>query len=124
VVPNNSITGGNIVNYDANATRRIDLKIGCSYNDDLKAVKALLVKLIEQDSRILKSPAAQVAVSELADFSVNFEVRPWVKRDDYGAVRSDLIERIKVGFDEKGFTIPCPVPDIVVHAAAPNAKAA
>ena len=51
--------------------------------------------------------------TELADFSVNFLVRPWVKTEDFGATRSDLLERIKVGFDERGFTIPCPVPDIV-----------
>ncbi len=124
VIPNNAITGGNIINYDANATRRIDLVIGCSYSDDLKAVKAFLAKLLEQDSRILKTPAPSVSIAALADFSVNFEVRPWVKTTDFGAVRSDLMERIKVGFDERGFTIPCPVPDIVVHTTPPATKAA
>lgn len=123
VIPNNSITAGNIINYDANDTRRIDLTIGCSYSDDLKAVKAFLAKLLEQDSRILKSPSPSVSIAALADFSVNFEVRPWVKKSDHGSVKSDLMERIKVGFDERGFTIPCPVPDIVVHAHPP-AKAA
>lgn len=124
VIPNNSITNGNITNYNSNATRRIDLTIGCSYNDDLPAVKAFLIKVLEEEPRVLKTPAPLVAVSELADFSVNFLVRPWVKTPDFGAVRSDLMERFKVGFDERGFTIPCPVPEIVVHPSPPASKAA
>lgn len=117
-VPNGSIYGGNIINYSIKPTRRIDMVVGCGYNDDLRAVKAFLTILVETDERILKDPAPVVAVSELADSSVNFVVRPWVNSADYWAVLWDLNERVKLGFDERGFNIPYPTQDVHVHQAA------
>lgn len=118
IVPNGSIYGGNIINYSAKPTRRIDMVVGCGYGDDLRAVKAFLTILVETDERILKDPAPVVAVSELGDSSVNFVVRPWVHSADYWAVLWDLNERVKLGFDERGFNIPYPTQDIHVHQAA------
>lgn len=118
VVPNSSIYDGNITNYSAKPTRRIDMVVGCGYDDDLRAVKAFLTILVETDERILKDPAPVVAVSELGDSSVNFIVRPWVNSADYWAVLWDLNERVKLGFDERGFNIPYPTQDIHVHQEA------
>ncbi|MBF0469992.1 MAG: mechanosensitive ion channel [Gammaproteobacteria bacterium] len=117
IIPNSAITGGTITNFSANETRRIDLVIGCGYNDDLKAVKAYLEELVQGDERILAEPAPVVAVNELGDSSVNFVVRPWVKSSDYWGVRWDLTEAVKIGFEARGFTIPYPSQDIHLHQA-------
>ena len=91
---------------------------GCGYEDDLKAVKQFLVDTINNDERILKDPAPVVAVHELADSCVNFVVRPWVRRGDYWDVLWDLTEAVKVGFDQRGFSIPYPQRDVHVHNVA------
>ena len=115
ILPNASVTGGTIRNLSAEPQRRIDLVIGCSYNDDLRAVRGLLEELVQSDSRILDIPEPLIAVSELAESSVNFVVRPWVASGDFNDVKFDLTERIKLGFDERGFTIPFPSRDVFVH---------
>lgn len=118
IVPNSSITGGTIRNFSAKATRRIDLVIGCGYDDDLKAVKQFLLDVVKAESRVLEDPVPVVAVSELGESSVNFVVRPWVKSADYWATRWDLTEAIKLGFDERGFSIPYPQRDVHVFQDA------
>lgn len=115
IVPNGSIIGGNIVNYSARPTRRVDLVVGCGYGDDLRSVKDFLDELVRSDSRILVDPEPVVAVSQLAENSVNFVVRPWVKTEDYWAVLWDLTERIKLGFDQRGFNFPYPSRDVYLH---------
>lgn len=115
IVPNGQITSGTITNFSAFPTRRIDLIIGCGYADDLKAVKAFLQKLIKNHPRVLQDPEPVVMVADLAESSVNFHVRPWVRTEDYGLVRSELLEAIKLGFDEQGFTIPFPSHDVYVQ---------
>jgi small conductance mechanosensitive channel len=115
IVPNGQVTSQTIKNYSSQAKRRIDLVIGCGYGDDLKAVKAYLEEILAKQEKVLEDPAPQVAVSELGDNSVNFVVRPWVKTEDYWGVRFDLIEQIKVGFDDKGFNIPYPQRDVHLH---------
>ena len=117
ILPNSTITSGIIRNLSAEPLRRIDLVVSCSYNDDLRAVRQFLEEVVVSDSRILKEPAAVVAVSELAESSVNFVVRPWVASGNYNPVRFDLTERIKLGFDDRGFTIPFPSRDVFVHQA-------
>ncbi|WP_022661898.1 mechanosensitive ion channel family protein [Paucidesulfovibrio longus] len=111
-VPNSSITGGVIVNVTANDTRRIDLVVGIGYGDKISQAQGILERLVAADSRILETPAPTVAVSELADSSVNFVVRPWVATGDYWAVRFDLIRAIKETFDEEGVSIPFPQQDV------------
>jgi small conductance mechanosensitive channel len=112
IVPNGQITGGNITNYTVNGTRRIDLVIGVSYEDDLRKTRQVLEEIIAADERILKEPACNIAVSELGDSSVNFVVRPWVKASDYWDTKCDLTEKIKLSFDENGITMPYPQYDI------------
>jgi len=118
IVPNSNIIGGNITNYSREAIRRIDLVIGVGYEDDLKLVKSTLEEILNNHPKVLKDPAPAVALAELADSSVNFNVRPWVKSEDYWAVRSELLETIKTTFDEKGINIPYPQMDVHVDQKA------
>ncbi len=112
IVPNSNIIGGNITNFSGRDTRRVDLVFGVSYSDDLKLVKQVLADIVADDERILKDPAPNIAVSELADSSVNFVVRPWVKTSDYWSVYFDMHEAVKIRFDEKGISIPFPQRDV------------
>ena len=118
IVPNSNIIGGNITNYSREAIRRIDLVIGVGYEDDLKLVKSTLEEILANHPKVLKDPAPAVALAELADSSVNFNVRPWVKSEDYWGVRSELLETIKTAFDEKGINIPYPQMDVHVDNKA------
>jgi small conductance mechanosensitive channel len=118
VVPNSQMTGGNISNYSAKDTRRIDIAIGCGYGDDLQAVKEFLLQTITADERVLSDPEPAVALAELGDSSINFNVRPWVNNEDYWAVKADLLEAIKLGFDARGFNIPYPTQDVHVHGVS------
>jgi len=112
VVPNGQIMGSIITNYSANDTRRVDLTIGVSYDDDIDKVRSTLQDLIDADERILKDPACLIAVSELADSSVNFTVRIWVNSSDYSAVKYGLTEAIKKRFDKEGISFPYPQRDV------------
>ncbi|MGX9419247.1 small-conductance mechanosensitive channel MscS [Vibrio sp. RC27] len=112
VVPNGGVIGGPIVNYSHHATRRIDFTIGVSYSADLQKSKELITKIIEADSRVLKEPGVTVGVVELADSSVNFVARPWVKTEDYWAVYFDLLQAMKEGLDKEGIEIPFPQMDV------------
>jgi small conductance mechanosensitive channel len=115
IVPNSQIMSSIITNYSANDKRRIDMVFGVSYSDDLDKVRANLEELIAADERILKDPAPVIAVSELADSSVNFIVRPWVATADYWAVFWDLTEAVKKRFDREGISIPFPQQDVYIH---------
>ena len=112
IVPNSSITSDVITNVNAKPTRRIDLVVGIGYDDNIGDAKSVLDDLIKADSRILADPAPTIAVSELADSSVNLVVRPWVKSGDYWDVRFDLTEQIKLTFDEKDISFPFPQQDV------------
>lgn len=115
IVPNGAIYSGNITNFSAKDTRRVDMVFGIGYDDDLLKAKQLLETMIKEDERILAEPAAQVAVSELGDSSVNFVVRPWVKSGDYWGVMFDFTEAVKLRFDQEGISIPFPQMDVHVH---------
>lgn len=112
IVPNGKIIGTTITNYSAKETRRIDLVISVSYEDDLKKVRAVLEDILNSDERILKDPVPTIGVLELGDSSVNFAVRPWVKSGDYWPVLFDVQENIKLRFDTEGITIPYPQQDV------------
>ncbi|GAA0855787.1 mechanosensitive ion channel family protein [Aliiglaciecola litoralis] len=115
IVPNGEIYKGNIVNYSAKETRRIDMVVGIAYDADLRKAKAILQEMLAADERILKEPEPLVAVAELADSSVNFNVRPWVKSGDYWTVKYDFTEAVKLRFDEEGIGIPFPQMDVHLH---------
>lgn len=112
IVPNGAIYGGTITNNSARDTRRIDMVFGIGYDDDIKKAKELLNEILAADERILKEPAPLVAVAELADSSVNFNVRPWVKSGDYWGVLFDVTETVKLTFDENKISIPYPQMDV------------
>ena len=118
IIPNSQIMGTTITNYSANDTRRVDLVVGVSYSDDLDKVRKELESLVAADDRILKDPAVTIAVSALADSSVNFVLRPWVKTADYWGVYFDLTEAVKKRFDEVGISIPFPQQDVYIHNVA------
>ncbi len=113
LVPNGKIFGDVIKNISAYNTRRVDLVIGIGYTSDIQKAYDIMMNLVKEDSRILSDPATQIAVSELADSSVNFVLRPWVKKEDYWNVKFDLTRKIKETFDENGIEIP--FPQQVVH---------
>ena len=108
MIPNSSIIGSNITNFSSKPTRRINLIFGIDYNDDLKLAKEILTRITKEDDRVLPDPAPFVAVSELADNSVNFVVRVWVKTEQYWDVHFDMIEKVKLAFDAEGISIPFP----------------
>lgn len=95
IVPNGAIIGGNITNFSARPTRRVDMVFGISYGDDLRRARQILEEIIAADSRVLAEPAPVVTVGELADSSVNFLVRPWVKAEHYWDVLWDTTEAVK-----------------------------
>ncbi len=124
IVPNGQIYEDKIVNYSARDTRRIDLVFGIGYDDDLKQAKALIEEILATDERILEDPKPTVAVVELGESSVDIAVRPWVKSKDFGAVRSDLLERVKAAFDTHGITIPYPTREVHLRTDGGNGQAA
>ncbi len=113
IVPNGQIYGGTIQNYSAYDTRRVDLLIGIGYASDIARAREIMMGLIDADDRTLSDPAPLIAISELADSSVNFAVRVWVKSPDYWGVKFELTEAIKKAFDANGIEIP--FPQRVVH---------
>lgn len=115
VVPNAQIMNSIITNYSANNTRRVDIIIGVSYDDNLDKVRDTLRELVNADSRIMQDPECLIAVAELADSSVNFFVRPWVASSDYWAVKFDLTESIKKRFDQDGISFPFPQRDVHLY---------
>ncbi|WP_456090126.1 mechanosensitive ion channel family protein [Oceanobacter kriegii] len=117
-VPNSNVFGNTMTNYSEEATRRLDLVVGISYGSDLLKAKRLLQEMLAADERVLKDPEYRVAVNELADSSVNFIVRPWVKASDYWALKWDLTEKVKLKFDEEGIEIPFPQMDVHLHKEA------
>ena len=115
MIPNSKIFGDTIKNITANDTRRIDMVFGIGYGSSIAKAEEIIKNTFESDERVLKDPAYQIAVSELADSSVNLIARPWVKTSDYWGVKFDLTRKIKEEFDANGIEIP--FPQVVMHQA-------
>jgi small conductance mechanosensitive channel len=115
VVPNGTIMDSSIINYTGQATRRVDIIASCGYEDDIDKVKDILKDILNQDERILEEPQPRIAVSELADNSINFIVRPWVNSSDVLSVKYSILEQIKKRFDEEGISIPYPQRDVHIY---------
>ncbi|MCO4321585.1 mechanosensitive ion channel domain-containing protein [Aliidiomarina quisquiliarum] len=115
VVPNSRITTSAITNFSVEATRRVDLVIGVSYNANLQDTKKLFLDILMADERVLKTPEPTIAVSELGDSAVKFIVRPWVNRADYWAVYWGCLEKFKDALDAAGIGIPYPQMDVHLH---------
>jgi len=114
-VPNADIFGATIKNFSANATRRIDLVVGVSYEDDLGTAVRTCTDVVTADPRVLADPAPVVAVNELGGSSVDLVVRPWVKAEDYWATRWDLTRALKENIEAAGLSIPFPQRDVHVY---------
>ena len=115
IVPNSQIMDSIITNYSANDTRRVDMVVGVSYDDDLDKVRKMLEDIVSADERVLADPPLMIAVSELADSSVNFVVRPWCATSDYWPLTWDLTEAIKKRFDQEGISFPFPQQDVHLY---------
>ncbi len=118
VVPNNMIWQSVITNVTAQRSRRIDLVFGVSYSDDLDKVQSILQEIVDANEAVLESPEPVVRMHELADSSVNFIVRPWVKTDHYWDTYWEIMKTVKQRFDAEGISIPFPQRD--VHMIDPN----
>ena len=120
-VPNSSVYGSTIKNYNGHDNRRVDMVMGISYSDDIgKAIETINDNL-EAEPRVLDDPAPQVAVSELADSSVNLVVRPWCRAEDYWDVKFDLTRKMKEALEEAGCSIPFPQHDVNLIPQIANA---
>ena len=108
IIPNGALSNGNIINYSTEGTRRVDLTFGVSYDSDIKKTKDVLLNVLTSHPLVLKDPEPTVNVSELADSSVNFAVRPWCKVEDYWTVYFDVTEQTKEALDAAGIEIPYP----------------
>ena len=115
IVPNAKMTGDNITNYTMKGTRRVDFVFGIGYEDDIDKARNVIAGIIAEDSRVLKDPAPMVALSELADSSVNFVARAWTSADDYWGFYFDTTEKVKKQFDTEGISIPYPQRDVHVY---------
>lgn len=112
-VPNANVFGNTMTNYSEQPTRRVDMVFGIGYGSDLLKAKAILEEMVNGHELTLAEPAPKVAVSELADSSVNFIVRPWVNAADYWTVYWEMMEAVKLRFDQEGIEIP--FPQVSVH---------
>nr|WP_298991485.1 mechanosensitive ion channel domain-containing protein [uncultured Polaribacter sp.] len=108
IIPNGSLSNGNIVNYSTEGTRRVDLVVGVSYDSDIKQTKEVLMNILTSNDKVLKDPKPSVTVLALADSSVNFAVRPWCKTEHYWDVFFETTENVKLELDKAGIEIPYP----------------
>ena len=108
IIPNGVLSNGNITNYTEEGKMRVDLTFGVSYDSDIKQTKQVLMSAINATEKVLKDPTPTVDVSELADSSVNFAVRPWCHPDDYWDVYFETTENVKNALDAAGIEIPYP----------------
>jgi len=115
VVPNNKIWGDVIKNVTAQDIRRVDLVFGISYSDDIPRTEKLLAEIAASQEAVLTEPETMIRLHELADSSVNFIVRPWVKKEDYWETYWAITRAVKLRFDEEGISIPFPQRDVHLH---------
>jgi small conductance mechanosensitive channel len=115
IIPNGGLSTSSMVNYSTEPRRRVDFVFGIGYGDDVDKAKAVIHKLIDEDERILKDPEPFVAVTELADSSVNLVVRVWAEASNYWGIHFDMKEKVYKTFAKEGLNIPFPQMDVHVH---------
>jgi small conductance mechanosensitive channel len=124
IVPNGKIWGDVITNVTAQKERRVDLLFGIAYEDDIAHAEQVMWSVVKEHPKILSDPEPVVKLHELGDSSVNFIVRPWVRRDDYWDVYWDLTREVKLRFDREGISIPFPQRDVHFYPAQTNGASA
>ncbi|MCE4609418.1 MAG: mechanosensitive ion channel family protein [Desulfurococcales archaeon] len=115
LLPNKSVWGSPIVNYTRNPTRRITLDVGVAYGTDLDKAVKIALEAVKNVDGVLEDPAPQVVITELADSSVNLQVRVWVKKEDYGQVKPEIIKAVYNAFNAAGIEIPYPQLDVHIR---------
>ncbi len=118
IIPNGDLANSSMTNYSTEPRRRVDWTFGVGYGDNAGKTREVLMELIKADTRILTDPEPFIALSELADSSVNFVVRVWVESADYWGVFFDMNEKVYKKFADEGLNIPYPQMDIHVHKDA------
>ncbi|MDH3321576.1 MAG: mechanosensitive ion channel [Flavobacteriaceae bacterium] len=118
IIPNGGLSTSAMINYSTEPRRRVDWTIGIGYGDDTDKAQEVIKNLCANDERILKDPEVFIAVSELADSSVNFTVRAWVNSKDYWGVYFDMNNNVYKTFAKEGLNIPYPQMDVHVHQSA------
>ncbi|MFW6390166.1 MAG: mechanosensitive ion channel family protein [Halanaerobiales bacterium] len=112
IIPNGTLANSDIINYSIEDTRRVDLQFGVGYDDNILQVKEILQDIVDNHELILKEPAPIIRVGEHADSSVNFNTMVWTESENYWTVYYDLMEEVKLNFDEEGINIPYPQMDV------------
>jgi small conductance mechanosensitive channel len=115
IIPNGKLSNDAITNYSKEELRRVDMVFGIGYDDDIKKAEEVFTDMLKKDKRVLKEPAPVVNIAELADSSVNFNVRPWVKKEDYWSLYFDMNREVKLRLDKEGISIPYPQTDVHLH---------
>lgn len=119
IIPNGPLSNSVITNFSREGKRRVDMTFGVGYEADIREVRDILNSIVSKDDRVMNEPAPMIRLMELADSSVNFTVRLWVKTSDYWDVYFDTQEKVKLAFDENGISIPFPQMDVHFQ---PNGK--
>jgi small conductance mechanosensitive channel len=114
IVPNGPLSTNAVTNYSLEPQRRTEMVFGIGYGDDIDKARDIIKAVIAADARILKDPEPFVAVTELADSSVNITVRLWAESSNLWGMRFDFIENVKKAFDREGISIPFPQRDVHV----------
>ena len=108
IIPNGTLSNGNIKNYTEEGKLRVDLTFGIGYGEDIKKAKEVFMNVLKSNPNVLQEPAPSVNVSALADSSVNFAVRPWSTPENYWNVYFSVTEEVKLALDKEGIEIPYP----------------
>ncbi len=119
-IPNSTVWGSSIVNFTANDTRRVDMVFGIGYEDDIPRARSLLEDVLEENEHVLREPEPTIEVTELADSSVNFVVRPWAETENYWKVYRSVTRAVKETFDASGISIPYPQRDVHLDPSPPG----
>lgn len=114
LIPNGILTDSSIVNYSSKEIRRVDLTFSVSYEEDVIRVKNVLINILKNNELVLEEPEFFVGISMHGDSAINFVVKAWCKTEDYWTVYYDLLETVKIKFDEEGISIPYPQMDLHV----------
>jgi len=112
IIPNGGLSTGSVTNYSVESTRRMVQTYGIDYSDDIKKAREILLRIVNEDSRVLQDPAPVVVLEGLGDSSVNLSLRAWTKNEDYWNVNFETTEKAKNAFDAEGVSFPFPQRDV------------
>ena len=112
VLPNGTLANGCITNFTKSENRRIDIKVGIAYEEDILRAKKILMQMLEEDEGILREEEIQVFVESLGESSVILTVRGWARNEEFWPVKWRITEKIKTTLDQEGIKIPFPQMDI------------